>query len=143
MPRHLGKSIRPSHAAIVRAPGLLPMRYTLRELSTELDIPVPTLNDWRALGMPFEKDERGHVWIVGTDFTRWMSSSRVTQRIRLKSGEAFCMTCAVAVKVACPIVVQASGVERLNGFCAACNRPVTRVIRRWSTEPTITSSGRS
>jgi len=29
------------HSAIVKAPGLLPMLYTLREMSDELGVPVP------------------------------------------------------------------------------------------------------
>ncbi len=76
MKRHAATRIRPSHAVIVRAPGLLPMLYTLRELSEELDIAIPTLNDWRALGLPNERDARGHVYIEGRTFATWLNRAR-------------------------------------------------------------------
>jgi hypothetical protein len=61
-------SIRIPHAAITRAPGLLPMQYTLVELATELGLSARTLREWVSntdLTVPHQRDGRGHIWIEG------------------------------------------------------------------------------
>ena len=40
------------HNVIIKAPGLLPMLYTLREIWEELDIAESTLRDWLQLDVP-------------------------------------------------------------------------------------------
>lgn len=53
------------HAVIVRAPGLLPMLYSPRELGQELRIPDRTIREWLGKGLPHLRDERRHIWIDG------------------------------------------------------------------------------
>ncbi len=129
MPRHRTASIRPSHTAIVRAPGLLPMNYTLRELSEELDIPIATLNDWRELGLPSERDTRGHVWIEGRAFAGWLNRIRPRRR-RLAQHEVYCVHCQTATQMIRESTVSEHGVNRVNGRCAECGGKVTRGVRR-------------
>jgi hypothetical protein len=136
MSRHLGKSIRPSHAAIVRAPGLLPMRYTLREISEQLEVPLSTLKDWRMLEMPWERDEWGHIWIQGTAFAAWLDTARHRRKQRLKAHEAYCVVCHEAVVLLNPSRCDSAGVARLTDHCPKCGNKITRVIQRWSTEKT-------
>ena len=57
--------IKIPHKVIIRAPGLLPMLYTLNELASALDIPYNTLRGWLSAGAPHEKDNRGRLWING------------------------------------------------------------------------------
>jgi len=144
--RHAAKSIRLSHSAIVKAPGLLPMRYTLRELAEELSIPVKTLNDWRDLGLPCDRDERGHVWICGTEFAAWIEGIRQQQRRKLKPHEAYCVACRRVVAAVETRIEHLPRLSRLKGACPQCGHTVIRILRRssrWSTDPTTTSPGNS
>ncbi len=68
---------------IVRAPGLLPMLYKLRELAEDLGVPYRTLWDWTKFGLPHQIDARGHIWINGEDFKQWVTSNRKKPRVRL------------------------------------------------------------
>ena len=126
--RHTAKSIRPSHKAIVKAPGLLPMLYTLGELSRELDIPLATFNDWRKLGMPCRRDARGHVWICGPEFAEWLDKAR-RRRQKLKSHEVYCVHCREVTQIVQIQRVVQDNITRLNGLCAKCGRTVTRGVR--------------
>jgi len=64
------------HQVIVQAPGLLPMLYTLREISTELGVPESTLRDWLDAGAPHHQDDRNHLWINGERFAAWVNPNR-------------------------------------------------------------------
>ena len=55
------KSIHIPRAVIVRAPGLLPMLYSVSELAGELNIPDRTLRDWLAAGAHHERDSQNHI----------------------------------------------------------------------------------
>lgn len=44
--------IKLPHQVIVKAPGLLPMLYTVRGLAEELGMPERTLRDWLVRGAP-------------------------------------------------------------------------------------------
>ena len=106
------------------------MKYSLRELSTTLEVPVATLNDWRELGMPYERDRRGHVWVNGTSFAAWFTQARRQHRQKLKPHETYCVSCSRAVSAVQQRVEEQSGVLRLSGICPVCNHTVTRIIRR-------------
>jgi len=41
------------HNVIVKAPGLLPMMYTLREITEHLELPMSTLRNWFKAGVPY------------------------------------------------------------------------------------------
>jgi excisionase family DNA binding protein len=59
------------HSVIVRAPGLLPMLYKVRELAQELETSRRTIRRWARRGMPHERDGRNHIWINGEEFAQW------------------------------------------------------------------------
>ena len=128
--RHRGRSIRPRHAAIVRAAGLLPMKYSLRELSTTLEVPIATLNDWRELGMPFERDGHGHVWVNGTSFASWLTQARQQHRQKLEPHEVYCVSCSRVVVAVQQRIEERNDVLRLIGSCPLCQHTVTRIVRR-------------
>jgi hypothetical protein len=46
------KRISLPHSVIVKAPGILPMLYTVSELAQELRTPERALQDWLAAGAP-------------------------------------------------------------------------------------------
>ena len=56
--------------AIIKSPGLLPMLYTVSEISAALDLAERTLRDWLSTGAPHFRDPRGHIWINGREFRK-------------------------------------------------------------------------
>ena len=64
------------HQVIVRAPGLLPMLYKVRELADDLGIPERTLRDWLKNGAPHHRDTRKNIWVNGEVFSAWVNTSR-------------------------------------------------------------------
>lgn len=68
--------IKLPHAVIVKAPGLLPMLYTVRELADELSMPERTLRDWLLHGAPHTRVRLGHIWVNGQAFAAWVASQR-------------------------------------------------------------------
>ena len=63
---------RISRNVLIKAPGLLPMLYTPREIAEDLDVPETTLRDWLNHGAPHSRDESNHIWIDGRDFAAWV-----------------------------------------------------------------------
>jgi hypothetical protein len=77
MSQNLSKPrIKLPHLVIVKAPGLLPMLYMVRELADELSMPERTLRDWLLHGAPHTRDRLGHIWINGQAFAAWVLSQR-------------------------------------------------------------------
>lgn len=74
---------------IVRAPGLLPMWYSLRELAQELEVSVRSIQWWLDQGMSCRRDEHGHVWINGRQFAAWVKAS-TAQRSRQSLQKVVC-----------------------------------------------------
>ena len=86
--------IRIPHNVIVRAPGLLPMLYTLPELVSELGIPYSTLRNWLDAGAPHIRDNRGHIYINGQIFAVWIKEKKKqTKPGKLSAEEGNCMHC--------------------------------------------------
>ncbi len=117
---------------IVKAPGLLPMRYKLTEISGKLDVNPRTLSDWASAGLPHERDARGHIWIVGTEFAGWVEEKRLS-RMKLKSSpkltddQAYCMRCKQPVKLINPIVIPGRGKQIfIKGICPDCGCTINR-----------------
>lgn len=51
------------HSVVVRAPGLLPMLYTLSELTEELRVSRAVIRGWLKRGLAHERDSRGHILV--------------------------------------------------------------------------------
>lgn len=116
------------HNVIAKAPGLLPMLYTIRELAEALDTPNSTLRDWLARGAPHRRDARKQIWIVGTEFAVWVASQRKKVRDRqLKDTEAFCVRCSQVVNLVSPTVCHVKGkLYHIKGKCPQCNCTINR-----------------
>ena len=117
------------HSVIVRAPGLLPMLYKVRELAQELDTSRRRIRRWARRGMPHERDGRNHIWINGEQFAQWVEDQRRTQRgPKLKPDEGYCLRCRRAVQMV-GSVRQVGGKETiLQGACPRCGATVNRGV---------------
>jgi len=116
------------HLVIVRAPGLLPMLYTLAELGEELNLPESTLRDWLSAGAPHTRDARQHIWINGTDFAAWVRQQRKPKAERkLTDEEAYCLRCKTVVKLLHPKTQLVKGkLIHIRGQCPGCGHTIIR-----------------
>jgi hypothetical protein len=118
------------HLVIVRAPGLLPMWYSLRELAQELEVSVRSIRVWLDLGLPYRRDERGHLWIDGRQFAAWVKASNVQRsRQSLQPNEAFCLHCCRPVVLLNPSSTCRGKQRLLRGTCSVCGHVVCRAVR--------------
>src|SRR5690242_21886596 len=96
--------IQLSHSVIVKAPGLLPMLYTVREISKDLDINDRTLRDWiQNYDVPYTHDSRGHIWLNGREFADWVEKNRtanIAGKTDLEENEFYCVSCRQGVILA-------------------------------------------
>ncbi len=124
------------HAVIVKAPGLLPMLYTVRELANELSMPERTLRDWLLHGAPHTRDRLEHIWVDGQAFMTWVANQRKKNtHARLLPGEGYCMNCNRIVMMLHPTRRPSSGkLVYIQGVCPHCNGKVSRGARRDSTQ---------
>jgi hypothetical protein len=117
------------HSVIVRAPGLLPMLYKVRELAQELDTSRRRIRTWARRGMPHERDGRNHIWINGEQFAQWVEDQRRTQRgPKLKPDEGYCLRCRRAVQMVGSIRQVGGKKTILQGACPRCGATVNRGV---------------
>jgi hypothetical protein len=119
------------HSVIVRAPGLLPMLYTLSELEEELGVPARTLHDWLDRGMPHQRDARFHIWMDGRQLAIWVQTVRAarSKRPRLNPDEAYCFRCHKPAKLVVSVVQSQGKQALLQGNCPECGTAIHRGIR--------------
>jgi len=120
------------HNVIIKAPGLLPMLYTPREICEELDIAESTLRDWLQIDVPHQRDNRNRIWINGEDFARWVNNQRkpkVTNK--LNEDEAYCLRCNQVSKLLSPQIQPIKGnLVLIKGTCANCGAVINRGAHR-------------
>lgn len=116
------------HAVIVRAPGLLPMLYTLNELEEELKISSRIIRGWLQKDLPYRQDGRGHIFVNGRDLAAWVSRVQQSRpRRTLGAGQAFCVRCHKPVTVADVQSHRQGTVVRYRGTCPECGAAINRV----------------
>lgn len=120
------------HNVIIKAPGLLPMLYTPREICEELDIAESTLRDWLQIDVPHQRDNRNRIWINGEEFARWVNNQRkpkVTNK--LKEDEAYCLRCNQVSKLLSPQIQPIKGnLVLIKGTCTNCGAVINRGAHR-------------
>jgi hypothetical protein len=120
-------SVKLPHVVIVRAPGLLPMLYRPSELAQDLEVPESTLRDWLDIGLPHQRDERGHIWINGREFAEWVKASRRSSSSRrMADDEAYCFRCQRPVKLVKPNFTQRGKQMLLSSTCPNCGSTINR-----------------
>ena len=120
------------HIVIVRAPGLLPMLYTPREICEELDIAESTLRDWLQAGVPHQRDNRNRIWINGENFATWVLEQRKPKStLKLNEDEAYCLHCNQITQLVSPQVRHVKGsLIMIKGTCMHCGKTINRGGRR-------------
>ncbi len=120
------------HNVIIKAPGLLPMLYTPREICEELDIAESTLRDWLQIDVHHQRDNRNRIWINGEEFARWVNNQRkpkVTNK--LNEDEAYCLRCNQVSKLLSPQIQPIKGnLVLIKGSCANCGAVINRGAHR-------------
>ncbi|MGV7975328.1 MAG: hypothetical protein AB2L16_00335 [Anaerolineaceae bacterium] len=120
------------HNVIIKAPGLLPMLYTPREICEELDIAESTLRDWLQIDVPHQRDNRNRIWINGEEFAKWVNNQRkpkVTNK--LNEDEAYCLRCNQVSKLLFPQIQPIKGnLVLIKGTCANCGAVINRGAHR-------------
>ncbi|MDD5367883.1 MAG: hypothetical protein PHQ40_02260 [Anaerolineaceae bacterium] len=116
------------HSAIIRAPGLLPMLYTVSELAQDLGLPDRTLRDWLASGAPHQRDSKNRIWIDGKTFYNWLDNQRKTKNTeKLTDDQAWCLRCKAPVKLWQPETRLIKGkLIHIRGTCPICGCTINR-----------------
>lgn len=108
---------------------LLEMEYKVSELCEELGVHRSTFyQGWLRAGLPHRRDDRGRIWIVGTDLAEWARGQSGVSRVSLGEDEAFCLSCKKAVPIQDPrdpVVSKAS--LMIKGTCPYCGHIVSRL----------------
>ena len=120
------------HNVIIKAPGLLPMLYTPREICEELDIAESTLRDWLQIDVPHQRDNRNRIWINGEEFARWVNNQRKPKVTKgLNEDEAYCLRCNQVSKLLSPQIQPIKGnLVLIKGTCANCGAVINRGAHR-------------
>jgi len=116
------------HSVIVKSPGLLPMLYSVRELAEAVGVAERTLRDWLAHDVPHSRDSRGHLWIRGREFAKWVKAKRKPRlNRRLNDNQAYCMHCKQVVEMLNPETRPVRGkLTSTRGKCARCGGAIHR-----------------
>lgn len=110
-----------------RTDRLLEMWYRPAELAEELAVSKDTIyRSWIPAGAPHRRDDQGHLWICGTDLAAWLESLADRPRVALGPGEAYCMSCRVAVRIAEATWEPRGSAVLVRGRCARCGAAVAR-----------------
>jgi hypothetical protein len=117
---------------LVRTGHLLYMRYTPSELAKEIGCNVDTIyRSYVPAGCPHERDERGHLWIVGTAFRDWAYATFSRKGAKMPEGFAYCLRCRRPAEIVSPSEKPINRyLSRVKGKCANCGASVNRTKKR-------------
>ena len=104
------------------------MKYKIREISEELNIPESTIRGWLYLGAPHSRDKSNHIWIIGTEFYEWIRSHKKEKPSKkLTNNQAYCFKCKKPVFLKNPVIIPKVGkLILISGFCSICNSKINR-----------------
>ena len=120
-------------SVILRLGRLLHMEYRPSELAEELGCSLDAVyKSYLSAGCPHRRDETGHIWIVGTEFSEWVRATLKKDKIPLADGEAYCLKCNAPVKMTGELTVQPVNLylELVKGECPVCGTRVNRARAR-------------
>jgi hypothetical protein len=118
---------------------LLDMLYTPAELAEIIGFARRQVyRVYEHLGMPFVRDETGHIWINGVEFREWYLETY--KKVSLGPNETYCRTCQRAVPIEDPQTLAKGGMVSLQSTCPNCGRKLSRFLNNlWRTSHDLTS----
>jgi len=121
-----------SRPQIMKLSRLLYMKYKPSEIAEILDIGVDVVyQNYLKNGCPFEKNEKGNIWIIGTYFREWAQNEIAERKKKanppMPENQAWCMKCNKRVLMVNPKVIYSGGNrEILQSICPLCVIKVNR-----------------
>lgn len=127
------RRLRVPRSLILRLGRLLYMEYRPSELAEELGCSIDSIYKmYLPAGCPHRRDDTGHVWIVGTQFSEWVRIALQKTKTPMAEGEAYCLKCNSPVKMQGPFQVTQTNryLELVRGQCPICGTVVNRARAR-------------
>lgn len=124
---------RMSKENIIRLGRLLHMRYRPSELAAEIGCHVDTVyRSFVPAGCPHKRDEKGHIWIIGTEFAEWARTIAKRKHAPLGKGEVFCLKCRAPTRMTGHLTIKPTNryLELVVGECSECGTKVHRARAR-------------
>lgn len=125
-----------NRAQVIRLSRLLHMKYRPSEIAEILDISVETVyRQHLASGCPHERDETGHIWIIGSTFRDWAEDVIAKRKqggpAPMDDDQAWCMSCGRRVRIIQPEALPINkNLECFQGQCPDCGEAISRARRR-------------
>ena len=112
-----------------RLQRLLNMFYTTNELAFELGVSARRIRRvYVPMGCPSQRNSQNHIMINGMEFRNWYLATH--QKLRLRTGQAYCVSCKRVVRMHQPQRKTAIGVIYMLAKCPRCGQKVARIIGR-------------
>jgi hypothetical protein len=106
------------------------MLYKVSELAQELDVSPQVIRGWVKASLPYQRDNRGHLWINGQDLAEWVAVQRRSRRHdSLKADEAFCVRCRKPVELIDPQQETFDRLVMLRSDCPLCGCQIYRGVK--------------
>lgn len=127
---------RLSRAQVIRLSRLLYMDYRPSEIAELLEVSVDTVyRSYIPAGCPHERDETGHIWILGTAFKSWAEEILAERKKKksppIKPDEGWCLKCNKRVKMISPkIIYSARNRGIIQSICKKCGGKVNRARKK-------------
>lgn len=108
------------------------MKYKPSEIAEVLEVNVNTVyRNYLLNGCPNERDEKGNIWIIGTEFREWAQNEIAERKNRIKipmdENQGWCVRCNLRVKMIDSKVVYSGGNrEIIQSVCPICRTKVNR-----------------
>jgi hypothetical protein len=122
------------------------MLYKTTELAQDLDVQIQSVHTWVKAGAPHQRDGRGHMWINGVEFAKWVETVRQAKKSggsRMEDDEAYCLSCRKPVKLRDPEATVNGKQILLSGVCPECGCRINRGGRNGKSQKLSESQGLS
>lgn len=107
---------------------LLDMHYKPSELANVIGFSRRQIyRVYLRLGLLYERDQTGHLWINGKYFAKWYSQT--FQKTSLGKNEAFCLTCKKAARFIKSTTKRKGELSYLICRCPNCGRKLAKIIK--------------
>lgn len=121
-----------SRPQLIKLSRLLYMKYKPSEIAEILDIDIKVIyRNYLINGCPHERDSRGNIWIIGTEFREWAQKEYAEKKNRIRipmdDNQGYCVRCNKRVVMFDPKVIYSGGNrEIIQSICPLCGSKVNK-----------------